>query len=104
MDTFPKELRQIGPQTLGIIWSDGHHSIIPVRRIRLECRCAHCVDEWTREKILDESKIPADIKPRRIDSVGRYAFSFSWTDGHDTGIYTFSSLRNLCECPACKKS
>ncbi len=104
MDLFAKELRQVSPQTLGIVWNDGHNSIINVRRIRLDCRCAVCVDEWTRKKILDESKVPADVSPKRIDSVGRYALQFVWSDGHDTGIYTFTHLRGLCECPLCKKA
>lgn len=104
MDLVAMELRQVSPQTLGIVWSDGHHSILNVRRIRLDCPCAHCVDEWTREKILNDSQVPAGVRPKRIDSVGRYALQFSWSDGHDTGIYSFSRLRQLCECPSCKKA
>lgn len=102
-DLAPVGLKQLGPATLGIVWNDGHNSFYRVRTMRLNCRCAHCVDEWTREKILDESKIPADIKPRKIEPVGRYAFRVVWSDGHDTGFYTFDSLRKLCECPACRK-
>ena len=104
MELFAKELRQVSPQTLGIVWSDGHNSIVNVRKIRLDCRCAHCVDEWSREKILDETKVPLDVRPKKIDSVGRYAFQITWSDGHDTGIFTFSHLRDLCECPQCKKA
>lgn len=99
----PQELRQMSPTLLGVKWSDGHHSTYQVRNIRLECPCAHCVDEWTRKKILKADSVPADIKPKKIDTVGRYALKFTWSDGHDTGFYTFDQLRNQCECPQCKK-
>jgi len=32
--------------------------------------------------------------------VGRYAVQIAWTDGHDSGIYTFEYLRELCPCCA----
>lgn len=98
----PVELKQMGSKHLGIIWSDGHHSLLNVRNLRLACRCAHCVDEWTREVLLKEESVPEDVRPVKIESVGRYAFKIQWTDGHDTGIYTFDLIRNQCECPKCK--
>jgi len=92
----------MGPQTLGVRWSDHHTSIYNVRNLRLACRCAYCVDEWTHEKRIKEENIPDDVRPEKIDSVGRYAFKIQWSDGHDTGIYPFANLRKLCECPACR--
>jgi len=98
----PVQLTQLGPQQLGITWSDGHQSRYEVRNLRLNCHCAHCVDEWTREKRIVEDTIPNDIRPQKIESVGRYAFNILWSDGHSTGIYTFDQLRSLCECDACR--
>lgn len=34
--------------------------------------------------------------------VGNYAVRFVWRDGHDTGIYEFRALRDLCPCDACR--
>ncbi len=99
---FPTELLQSGSDKLGIIWSDGHHSEYRVRMIRLACRCAGCVDEWTRERLLKDEDISLDIKPKKIETVGRYALGFLWSDGHDSGIYSFELLRSLCECEKCK--
>ena len=31
----------------------------------------------------------------RMTPVGRYAYSIDFSDGHDTGIYTLESLREL---------
>lgn len=100
----PLELRQMGPTMLGIIWNDSHQSIYSVRKLRLECRCANCVDEWTREKILKDESVPADVKPIKIDSVGRYALQIAWSDGHSSGIYPYDAIRRMCECPTCKKT
>ena len=36
-----------------------------------------------------------------VDGVGNYAVSPTWADGHDTGIYSFRLLRELCPCDAC---
>jgi DUF971 family protein len=102
VDYLPLELKQLGASRLGIQWSDGHESLYQVRNLRLACRCANCVDEWTREKKLREEEVPLDIKPRKIDSVGRYALGFAWSDGHDTGFYTYEQLRSLCECDKCR--
>ena len=32
-----------------------------------------------------------------LSIVGRYALNFRWSDGHETGIYSFRYLRELCE-------
>lgn len=40
----------------------------------------------------------AEIQPLRVVSmkpVGNYAYSITFSDGHDTGIYTFEQLREL---------
>jgi ATP-binding protein involved in chromosome partitioning len=97
----PRALGQRGPRSLAIQWSDGHESVYDVRRLRLACGCAQCVDEWTGEGRLDESVVPADVAPVRIQPVGRYAIQIDWSDGHATGIYPYRRLRELCDCPVC---
>ena len=91
----PTALKQVGADTLEIQWNDGHHSIHNARALRLHCPCANCVDEWTRERRIQADSIPPGIKPKSIESVGRYALKISFSDGHDTGIYTFELLRSL---------
>ncbi len=99
----PTALNQLAPQTLGITWNDGHESKYFVRNIRLSCRCANCIDEWTREKILKDETVPQDIRPKKMETVGRYALQINWSDGHNTGIFTFEQLRSQCECDPCLK-
>lgn len=91
----PTEIRQAGANQLAITWQDGHESLYAVRELRLACGCAVCVDEWTGEDRLDPESVPADVRPVKIESVGRYALQIRWSDGHETGIYPFRRLRAL---------
>jgi DUF971 family protein len=95
------EFTQDSPGYLAIIWDDGHRGRHAYRTLRERCPCALCVDEWTGEGRLDPSKVPANIHPRESGRVGAYALRFTWSDGHQTGIYTFKYLREICECDAC---
>lgn len=99
----PKAIKQAGPSELGIDWNDGHASVYPVRLLRLNCRCANCVEEMSGRPMLDPASVPADVKPVVINPVGRYAIHITWSDNHTTGIYTYEHLRNLCPCDECRK-
>lgn len=79
---------------LTIGWSDGSRHLDP-RELRLACRCAACRDELTGKALLDPAKVPLDVVPVRIWSVGNYALGIAFSDGHDSGIYTFEALRAL---------
>jgi DUF971 family protein len=100
---IPKDISS-KDQALQILWSDGHQGVYPFRDLRLACPCANCVHEWTREKILDPHSIPEDIKPKDASYVGHYALSIDWSDGHNSGIYTFDALRQMCQCAECKNA
>jgi ATP-binding protein involved in chromosome partitioning len=85
------------PRTLSILWEDGHRDDLDVRDLRLACHCAVCVEEMTGRNLLDPKTIRSDISPKTITSIGNYAILFDWSDGHNTGIYSFKDLRNLGE-------
>ncbi len=97
----PAQIAQAGSDKLRIVWNDGHESVYPVRSLRLACRCAHCVEEFTGRPLLKADGVPRDVKPIRLQPVGRYALQFEWSDGHDSGIYTYEYLRELCPCERC---
>src|SRR5215475_14256281 len=91
----PTQISQKGPRELAIRWADGTESVFDVRALRLACACARCVDEWSGRATLDPTRVPADVHPLRIRSIGRYAIQVDWSDGHDSGIYPFRRLREL---------
>jgi DUF971 family protein len=95
-------VRQAGPGELEVVWADGHVSRFEVVFLRRACRCAHCVDEWSGQQILKPESVSADVRPRRIEPVGRYAIHIDWSDGHSSGIYSFDYLRQLCPCEPCR--
>ena len=39
---------------------------------------------------------------REIATVGNYAITIKWGDGHGSGIYNYEYLRMICQCPECK--
>ena len=96
----PIGLWRQGSDTLRLAWNDGTATDFNVRALRSACPCAACVNEWTGEKMLDEAKLPKDIRPVRLVSVGRYAMAIHWSDGHKTGIYSYDYLKKLSAMPA----
>jgi DUF971 family protein len=93
----PVSLEKKGENTLRIVWDDGLVSDFHVAALRRACPCAACVDEWTGKRTLDPLAVLDSVRPVRIDSVGRYAVRIAWSDGHDTGIYSFEYLRSLAD-------
>jgi len=85
-----------------ISWQDSHESIYVARELRLKCPCAGCIDEMTGHVRLIASSIAQTVHPVKISLTGRYAISITWSDGHNTGIYTFEKLRALCPCEQCR--
>ena|SRR3989338_11294023 len=97
----PEEIYQADERTLGIRWKDGHQSLYLSYYLRKACRCAACIDEMSGASILNPAKIPEDIHPVEIQGVGRYGIRINWSDQHNTGIYDFKYLREICPCAEC---
>ncbi len=89
-------------RTLSVLWEDGRRDDFDVRDLRLACHCALCVEEMSGRPALDPTSVRADVAPRVITSVGNYAITINWNDGHSTGIYSFEYLRALGERDATK--
>jgi len=85
-----------------IDWDEhGHVGIYAARELRLECRCAACRDEMTGAPLLDSSQVPEGVRALDLRLVGAYAVRFTWSDGHDYGIYPWEFLFGICPCPRC---
>ncbi len=91
----PTQVIEESDSEITIKWSDDAETRYSAPQLRRECPCAGCINEWTGEKILERSKIPDDLKFNHISIVGRYALNFHFSDGHDTGIFSFKYLRDL---------
>ena len=93
----PLEIRQEGDSELRIGWADGMTCTYTAAGLRRACPCAQCVNEWTGQRMIKPETITDGLTINDISIVGRYALNFKWSDGHDTGIYSFRLLRELCE-------
>lgn len=93
----PREIMQEGEGGLRITWADGRVCVYRAPELRRACPCAQCVNEWTGERMLRPEAISDELAIADIAIVGRYALNFIWSDGHETGIYSFRYLRDFCE-------
>lgn len=94
-----------------IDWKDGHQSAWGFTWLRNACPCATCHEEREQTGRLPGTPKPKEInplmiyeappKPVEVTSVGRYAIKFKWSDGHESGIYSWEYLRRMCLCDAC---
>jgi len=82
-------------EDLAIEWGDGITAHYPFFYLRDICPCANCIDEISGAKILETGTIPKNIHMTKVEYVGNYALKITWSDGHDTGLYSFSTLREL---------
>jgi DUF971 family protein len=92
----PREIIDEGDR-FSIRWADDEVSEFDAPNLRRACACAGCVHEWTGEQMLKAESISDDIKIEEANLVGRYALNFKFSDGHETGIYSFKYLRELAE-------
>jgi DUF971 family protein len=88
---------------LDLEFQDGHRTTFTGPELRYPCPCAYCRGEAGMPGWLDTSPTLTDEQTRLVDVhlVGSYALAPSWGDGHHTGFYPFSLLRERCGCDEC---
>ena len=108
VSSLPVSLRKEGSERLLIDWDDGHRSAYTWKHLRDHCPCAGCREERLNPPPPDPFRVlkPNELiplAPQSMAPVGRYAYKITWSDGHDTGIFTLEHLRELCQCLECSK-
>lgn len=93
----PREISQESNTHLRITWGDERVCNYDAAALRRVCPCAQCVNEWTGQRTLRPDAVSDEVEINDLSIVGRYALNFRWSDGHETGIYSFQYLRDLCE-------
>jgi len=101
-DLFPVSLKNSGA-ALVIEWNDGVQHSLPWRLLRIECPCATCREKRS-QPLPPPTQLPvlnvAEARPMTalgMKPVGNYAYGIDFSDGHNTGIYSFETLRSLGE-------
>lgn len=103
MSLYPVQIKQSSAMDLFIRWSDGLESTISIKLLRDECPCAGCKGETLLlheyKPILPILNHEGKYAIRAMSQVGNYAVQVAWSDGHNTGIYTWEYLRTLATRP-----
>ena len=109
----PQKVRvdKTGGTGIEIDWRDGHKSVWNFAWLRDACPCATCHDEREKSgrppgvaKPKPQTLLPmyeAPARPLETTPVGKYAMRFKWSDGHESGIYSWDYLRRVCQCNEC---
>ena len=109
---LPEHIAISKSKGIKIDWQDGHRSEYSLAYLRDECPCASCTGAHGTEPQKSNYSAPASkdpfqmykpaIKMLHVEEVGLYAIKIDWNDGHNTGIYSFDHLRQICPCNICK--
>ncbi len=97
----PKHIDLKKDTALTIQWSDGQTSVYPIAHLRKYSPSAEA-----RELRKEMDRNPLTVLPvgastdgtitaTNIEMVGNYAIRITFSDGHDTGIYTWPYLREI---------
>ena len=109
--TDPEHIAISKSKGIEIDWKDGHHTSLGVEYLRDYCPCANCTGshgtEPRRKTTLPKQQAdPFQMytpKTRMlgVEPVGNYALRINWSDGHSSGIYSYTHLRTICDCAEC---
>jgi DUF971 family protein len=102
---YPTALELTSDAHLRITWNDDSESQIAFAVLRKHCPCAHCRVDARKPKPVELLPVisAAEAQPLIIESMkplGNYAYVIAFSDGHNSGIYEFTLLRELGQASA----
>ena len=103
---IPTGIEIVADRTVVIHWSDRTRSELTAVLLRAKCPCATCGQETGGPDAHAPIKLgqalpmlPAKARPdvtiRDVEPIGHYAIRFGFSDGHNTGIYSYPMLREF---------
>jgi DUF971 family protein len=114
LTTDPEHIAISKSKGIKIDWKDGHTSEYGLEYLRDKCPCATCTGahgtpprQPTPQPAGGSSPFQmyqAKLKMLGVEPVGNYAIRINWSDGHNTGIYSYDHLREICPCAECKRA
>ncbi len=105
MSPQPTKLELTDDHRLRIEWNDATARLYTYRQLRSACPCASCREKRrappadSADNLLPvlSAEEAAPLTIRGMEPVGSYAYSINFSDGHDTGIFSFELLLSLGE-------
>ena len=89
-------------EKLDVEFADGQHCTYTISYLRSMCPCAMCktVREEQGKRKTSLNILPGNysgaLQAVSAEMVGNYALKIAFSDGHDTGIFSFTYLREIC--------
>jgi DUF971 family protein len=84
-------------RSLEITAENGDQLRFAAERLRISCKCAHCL----RARIDDRFPLAfPGLAIVDVARVGTYAVNLAFSDGHNRGIYPWSFLYGLADAPS----
>ena len=80
-------------RVLDVAFDDGHKFALSCEYLRVFSPSAEVRGHGPGQEVLQVGKKNVEIKT--VDPVGQYAIKFLFSDGHDTGIYSWDYLYEL---------
>lgn len=80
-------------RVLEVTFEDGEHFRLTYEFLRVFTPSAEARGHGPQQEVLQVGKRDVDIE--RVEAVGNYAIRPVFSDGHDTGIYSWDLLYNL---------
>lgn len=75
-----------------IVEENGKKKKIDPYTLRVNCKCAVCIDELSGAMLVKKEEIDPEVYPTRIEEKGNYAVAMVWSDGHRSSIYPYKRL------------
>lgn len=102
--TIPLKLDLKKDHALDVQWQDGRQCRYSISYLRSMCPCAQCRamrdEQKTARKKLTLTILPGNyagqLTATAASMVGNYALKIQFSDGHDSGIFSFAYLREIC--------
>jgi DUF971 family protein len=80
-------------KVLEIVFDDGLHAQLPCEFLRVYSPSAEVRGHGPGQEVLQAGK--RDVSITAVEPVGSYAVKLVFTDGHDTGLYSWEYLHEL---------
>ena len=80
-------------KTISVVFKDGNKVDFSAELLRVESPSAEVRGHSPNQKIIEQGK--KDIEITKIEPIGNYAIALSFSDGHNTGIYSWNFLYEL---------
>jgi DUF971 family protein len=86
-------------QYLEIIWSDGPVYTYPLYGLRKNCPCVMCRGGHDKMQLFEPEAFnltpKVGISIHKADQIGNHALQIHWSDGHNSGMYRWQTLREI---------